>query len=125
MDNWLTIVMTLAGLLGGGVGVWLINLYKERNSSKLAAVKQTSEEKRAQEQQLSTIKIAENEQAFQIFKHIVDELQENVHTLNEGMKRSEKQHLECRQENAELKGRIQLVEDKIIKKEVTNATDTK
>lgn len=92
---WLAIVTTIGGILGGTFGGWLLNIYQTRNKSILDLNKQSSD-----------IRISENEQAFKIYKDLLDNLRIDVQKMTNDMNRLEEEHLKCREENAALKAEV-------------------
>ena len=93
-----------AGLafLGGGGGAWLLSIYKARNEAKLAEGKQASDLKRS-----------ETDQAFTIYKEIVDSLRHDMEGISKGMHDMEQQHIECKEENAKLNAKLDIQADKL------------
>lgn len=92
LPTWVTVVLAIGGLLGGAFGTWLLTVYQARHKNKMDESKQGSE-----------IKISENEQAFKIYKDLVDILRQDVKKMTEDMSRLEADYLKAREENATLR----------------------
>lgn len=92
LPNWVAVVLAIGGLLGGAFGTWLITIYQTKHKNKLDENKQGSE-----------IKISENEQAFKIYKDLVDILRQDVKKMTDDMNRLEGDYLKAREENATLR----------------------
>ena len=92
-----SILIPILTALGGGIGVLLINIYRERH-------KYFIDRKQQDNSQI----IALNDQAFKIYKGIVDDLQENLIQVHERFKDIDTQHIRCREENAKLQIEIQI-----------------
>jgi len=69
--------------------------------------------KSSENQQNHTQKISENEQAFTIYKNLVENLQKNVTQLSTDMLALEKEYILVREQNAELR-----VENRQLKEEI-------
>ncbi len=98
MDNmpvWVTVVVGLLTALGGGLGVWILNLYNSRNKHLLDEDKQDRD-----------IRMNENEQAFKIYRELVDTLKKDVSKLSVDLATLERERLSCREENAQLKAEL-------------------
>jgi hypothetical protein len=92
IPTWVAIVTTIGAMFGGPVGVWLLSIYKEKKSTGLTETKQATE-----------LRISENEQAFKIYKDLLDTLKQNLAKLTEDMKKEEERYLKVLEENAILR----------------------
>lgn len=100
---WVLVVTTVGGLFSGGFGLWVINLYKEWKGGKQADAKVQSETKIIETKTTSETRLAENEQAFKIYKDLVETLKKNMDSLTIDIRNLENQYLEAKKENAELR----------------------
>lgn len=89
MDNlplWVTILISLMSAVGGGFGVWLLNIFKQRKELKVQ--EQDAESKR---------KIAENEQAVTFYRDIIASLKEDILKITKHQEILEEEHIRCRE----------------------------
>jgi septal ring factor EnvC (AmiA/AmiB activator) len=110
---WFQAGSLLLTFLAGGGGVLLINVMKTRQEGSLKTQEHKDANELAKDKQAAELKLTETEQAFKIYKEIVDSLKQDMTKLNTSMEAMEHQHLECREENAKLNGKIALLENKI------------
>jgi hypothetical protein len=106
---WLMIVTTIGGILGGTFGAWLLQVYKERNTTKLASQKQAAELKTQGTVAEAELRLKDSDQAFKIYKEIVDGMKRDMLDLQKHMEVAEKAHIDCREENATLRADVRIV----------------
>lgn len=99
---WLTTLISLLSLLGGGVGAWLISVYQAKKK-----------EAREDKDQDLKIRTTENEQAFQLYKEIVNRLKEDVTTLNIHVRKLEEEHIHCREDKIKLETEIVMLKKEV------------
>jgi chromosome segregation ATPase len=99
VPTWVLVVTTVGGLFSGGFGLWIINLYKEWKQGKQADAKVQTETTKT----ISETRLSENEQAFKIYKDLVETLKKNMDGLTIDIRNLENQYLEAKKENAELR----------------------
>lgn len=109
LPTWVTVIIALVTALGGaGIGAWLLNVYNARNKAKLEAAKQEGDHTLADKKQSTELRLAENEQAFKIYKELLDRLRDDVSKMTQDMNKLEQEHLHCREENATVKTELRL-----------------
>lgn len=90
MDNtlplWVAILISLMTAIGGGFGVWILNIFKQRKELKVQ--EQDAESKR---------KIAENEQAVTFYRDIIASLKEDILKITKHQDALEEEHIKCRE----------------------------
>jgi len=114
---WVTIVGVL---LGGGVGAFLLNFYNARNKNSLDTKKQDADTNIATDKQKNDTRMAENEQAFKIYKDLLDNLRKDVAKMTDDMAKLEDERLKYREENAGLKAEIRALQRELdeLKKQI-------
>ena len=110
VPTWATV---LAVLLGGGVGAFILNLYNARNKNNLDTNKQVSDSSMADNKLKTELRISENEQAFKIYKDLLDNLRKDVSKMTDDMSKLEDERLKYREENASLKAEIRAMQREI------------
>jgi chromosome segregation ATPase len=111
---WVMIITGLLTFLAGGGGKWVIDFFNAKNKNKLDENEQQSKLKTTETKQQAELRLSETEKAFEIYKEIVDSLKKDMLGLNESIHKMESQHIECREENAKLNGKVIVLEQKVL-----------
>ena len=118
---YITVFISILTLLGGGFGMWLLNIFKQRRDLNLADRKQDMDAKLASEKQIADKDIAENQQALVIYQEIVRALQADRVSLREDINKFEakydtleKEHLHCREQYATLVTKSEHQQEQIV-----------
>lgn len=110
---WVTVILSIGSMVGGSFGVWLISIYQARNKQKLDEKTAEDNATLAKNKQATEIRISENEQAFKIYRDLVETLTRNVKDMTIDLNKLETDHLNCREENANLRGDIKVLRQEI------------
>lgn len=91
-----------AAFLAGGAGKTLLDFFRERNAASLAAQSQGDKDR-----------LAANDQAFSVYKNLVDTLTSQVAKLNDDIRRVEQLHIDCEKSGAKRESEIRVLESKV------------
>lgn len=80
---------------------------RARRQANLEEAKQKGEDRRADERAHAEVTIPVNEQAVRIYKDIIDGLRQDMQKINHGMEEQEKAYIAAREENVELKVKLE------------------
>lgn len=106
IPTWLAGILAVLTAVGGGFGIWVLNIYKASKQHTLDTAKQDGDQKLKEEKQTKELRISENEQAFKIYKDLVDGLRKDIEKMSEDMEKLEQEHLRCREDNAANKAEL-------------------
>ncbi len=106
MDNlpiWATVLIALLTTVGGGFGVWLINLYKAKKELKTAEEDANQNRKIALAEAEENLKKAGTVQAVLFYQDIIQKLKEDIVKFEVKLDKLIQDYLEEREEKAKLK----------------------
>jgi uncharacterized membrane-anchored protein YhcB (DUF1043 family) len=103
IPTWLAGILATLTAVGGAFGLWIVNILKTRNQHQLDTSKQEGEQKLKEDKQEKELRMSENEQAFKIYKDLLDGLRKDVVKMSDDMDKMEKERLADREEIASLK----------------------
>jgi hypothetical protein len=105
-----TILSYALTLFGGSFGMWLVNIYRAKNESKLNERKTD---------------LQEDQQIFNFYKDLVQTLNANVTAMRSELAKLSSDHALCQERNAKLEAQVMLLQEKVktLEEKVKNNID--